>query len=236
MSEEVLCLYAQFLSRAITIGAIRNYLNGVRLFHLFQGVDYPHHLSFPLKLTINGLAKLSAHTPRQAQAITVTILQRVFHVLNDDNPLEWVIYCAALFSFFLLARLSNILPNSAASFDSSRDLCRRNIQFIDSYIAVIFNWTKTIQCRERRLVIPMVPIPGSPLCPVSAFHKMLQLFPASDTSPAFCFVRRSKLVSLTKAVFLAKFRELLGRADVAAAHLYTGHSFRSDGETISFCT
>ena len=136
-SENVLCLYVQFLSRTLTVGAIRNYLNGVCLFHLFHGIDYPHHSSFPLKLTLLGLAKSSTHTSMQALPITVSVLRRVFHVLHPDTALEWVVYCAALFAFFLIARLSNILPVSTARFDPSRDLCCCNVQFIDSYIAVI---------------------------------------------------------------------------------------------------
>ena len=181
-----------------------------------------------------GLAKLSTHSPTQALPITVPILRSVFLVLRSDQPLEWVMYCAALFAFFLVARLSNILPSSVGRFDPSRDLCRRNVQFIDPYPAVIFSWSKTIQCRERRLVIPLVPISRSPLCPVSAFHHMSQLFPASVTSPAFCYFRGSKLVPLTKSVFVRKFRELLTRANVTAAQLYTGHSFRRGGASYAF--
>ena len=35
------CLYVQFLSRTLTPPSIRNYLSGVKLLHLFSGVDYP---------------------------------------------------------------------------------------------------------------------------------------------------------------------------------------------------
>jgi len=135
---------------------------------------------------------------------------------------------------FLTARLSNILPASATRFDPSRDLCHRNIQCVDSYIVVIFYWSKTIQCRERRLGIPLVPISGSPLCPVSAFHKMIDLVPTSSTSPAFCHHHRSQLVPLTKSIFLRTFRELLVRANVPAAACYRKHSFRRGGATYAF--
>ena len=119
ISEHVLCLYAQFLSCTLTVGAIHNYLNWVRLFHLFHGTDNPHLSSFPLRLTLLGLAKSSTHTPSQALAISVPVLHRVFHVLQLGNTLEWVVYCATLFAFFLLVNLSNILPTSAFRFDQS---------------------------------------------------------------------------------------------------------------------
>ena len=90
----------QFLSRTLTVGAICNYLSGVRLFHLFHGIDYPHHSSFPLKLTLSGLAKSSTHTPTQALPITVPVLRRVFHVLHPYTALEWVVFCAALLCLF----------------------------------------------------------------------------------------------------------------------------------------
>ena len=99
---------------------------------------------------------------------------------------------------------------------------------------VIFYWSKTIRCRERQLVIPLVPISGSPLCPASAFHKMIDLVPASSTSPAFCYHLGSQLMPLTKSVFIRTFRKLLVRAHVPAATCYTGHSFRWGGTTYAF--
>ena len=227
VSENVLCLYVQFLSRTLTVGSIRNYLNGV---HLFHGVEYPHHSSFPLKLTFMGLAKLSTHTPTQALPFYAAFFSFCVPIRRSSG------WCIALryLPFSSLLDYPIFCHLQSADLILRVILCRCNVQFIDPYLAVIFSWSKTIQCRERRLVIPLVPISGSPLCPVSAFHHMSQLFPASVTSPAFCCFRGSKLVPLTKSVFVRKFRELLTRAYITAAQLYTGHSFRRGGASYAF--
>jgi hypothetical protein len=39
-------------------------------------------------------------------------------------------------------------------------------------------WSKTIQCGERTLYIPLVEIPNSSLCPVKAYINMITLIPA----------------------------------------------------------
>ena len=65
---------------------------------------------------------------------------------------------------------------------------------------------------------------------------MLQFIPAGGTSPAFCYDHNSRLIPLTKAAFILKFRELLVWAHVPSAARYTGHSFRRGGATYAFCS
>ena len=57
------------------------------------------------------------------------------------------------------------------------------------------------------------------------------MFPAPDGSPVFAYKQHSKLVPLTKALFVHKFRELLARAQVSSSTLFSGHSFRRGGAT-----
>lgn len=233
-NSNIICLYAQFLSFSITPQSIRNYLNGVRLLHLYLGEEFPFLKDFIVKVTLKGISRLVSHTPKQALAITISSLLNMHEVLNMDCLHELVVFTAALFAFFLLARLSNILPVSASKFDVGKDLCRRNIFFIDGHLVVVFNWTKTIQHGERQLVIPLVSIPSSPLCPVKAYTRMVSLIPASSISPAFVFPVQGNLKVLTKSSFIETFRKLLVRAEIPLANSYTGHSFRRGGATWAF--
>jgi hypothetical protein len=52
---------------------------------------------------------------------------------------------------------------------------------------ITIQWSKTIQLGERTLVIPLVYIPDSPLCPVQAYLNIQSLVCFSDDSPAYCF-------------------------------------------------
>jgi hypothetical protein len=47
------------------------------------------------------------------------------------------------------------------------------------------NRSKTIQFGERLLIIPIVAIPGSSLCPVKAYLNMVKLVPAVNDAPAY---------------------------------------------------
>ena len=54
---------------------------------------------------------------------------------------------------------------------------------------IVFKWSKTIQYGQRILIIPLIEIPDSILCPVSAYKRMCELTPATKKNPPFCNLR-----------------------------------------------
>ena len=58
--------------------------------------------------------------------------------------------------------------------------------------------TKTIQFGERLLHIPLLRIHDSPLCPVSAYLRMIRVVPARRSCPVFLIFGPKGLVPLTK--------------------------------------
>jgi hypothetical protein len=60
-------------------------------------------------------------------------------------------------------------------FDERKQLCRKNIKYDRSKGMLIFDmcWSKTIQCGEETLYIPLVEIPNSSLCPVKAYINII---------------------------------------------------------------
>ena len=65
-SLQTICLYCQFLSRSLTPPSIRNYLSGVRLFHLMLGFPFPHLSAHELQVTLRGIERLAQHHPQRA--------------------------------------------------------------------------------------------------------------------------------------------------------------------------
>ena len=63
---DTVCLYVQFLSRTLSPPSIRNYLSGVKLFHLFSGLEYSFSKEFVLSLALRGIARAAQHTPLRA--------------------------------------------------------------------------------------------------------------------------------------------------------------------------
>ena len=180
---DTVCLYVQFLSRTLSPPAIRNCLSGVKLLHLFSGFEFLFNKDFLLSLTLRSIARNALHTPRRAPPVTPDVFYHISKVLDFENdPLSSALFCAFLFTFLLMAPLANIVTRSRQCFDPSRHLTRRDIATNQHGLIVTFKCTKTLQFGERKLHIPWVRLPGSPLCPVSAYHRMIRLVPASSVS------------------------------------------------------
>ena len=100
-SVETVCVYAQYLSRRFksTI-SIKNYVNGVRLLHLYTGFEFDIHQSFEYKLLMKGLARIKNHRVKRAAAISPSILLDLFHVMDLRDPLNLACWVTYLLSFF----------------------------------------------------------------------------------------------------------------------------------------
>ena len=116
----------QFLSRTLTPASIRNYLNGVKLLHLFTGADYPFTKDFILSLTLRGIARNALHTPRRAPPVTPSILlsipmflivkvirvRRLFFVPFYLRFILWLVSltsCLSLLNHLILAAISPVV-------------------------------------------------------------------------------------------------------------------------------
>lgn len=134
-----------------------------------------------------------------------------------------------------MSRLANIVPASLKSFDPHRNLTRGDISVTGSGLLVTFKCTKTIQFGERLLCIPSLQISGSPLCPVAAYQRMIDLVPARRSSPVFLIPGPAGLVPLTKRSFVSHFRSCLSSAGTSNAHGCRGHSFQCGAASWAFC-
>lgn len=231
---ETVCLYAQFLARSfVSVEAIRSYLSGVKQLHLFAGAQYPHTGAFALKLTLRGLEKLFQHRPQRAAAITPELLLELHKLLNLSKPHHAVMWCLFLFAFFLMARSSNLVPKSAASFDAQKQLLRRDIFCLDNLLLVALKWSKTNQVGSRVVQVPLLPLAAHPLCPISAFTRMCELVPAPGEAPAFCLRRGTKFRPVTYLEFQTFLKNLI-KASGRNPAIFSSHSFRRGGATWAF--
>ena len=234
-SLETLCLYCQFLSRSMIPASVRNYLSGVKLLHLLAGQDISLFKSYELTIIFKGLQRLAKHVPSRAPPVTPEILLQLVSLVDFTNPVEVTFMSAFLFTFFLLARVSNIVPRTSASFNPSLHLCRGDIVLTSTGLVVLFKHTKTIQFGKRRLLLPLLRMPNSLLCPVQIFEHMCSLVPATLQSPAFLQLTQSgRMVPVTKSQYVAFFRALLRRAGIPDYLSFRGHSFRRGAASWAF--
>ncbi|VDI05547.1 Hypothetical predicted protein [Mytilus galloprovincialis] len=197
--------YAQFLSRSFkSTDSIRNYINGVKIMHFYLDLPFPPLDNFEFKLLMAGISRVKQHCPRQARPITPDLLKEMLKFLDLDNCTDIVYWCLFFFAFFLMSRKSNLVPDSVDSFDCKRQLTRGKVFMHERVAIVVFEWTKTIQCGERILKIPLVKIDDSILCPVTAYNRMCRMIPAPEESPAFVIKRNASLKTVTYKQFQSK--------------------------------
>ena len=108
-----------------------------------------------------------------------------------------------------MARLADIVPPSLKKFDPRRHLTRGDVAMTTHGLLVTFKCTKIIQFGERLLHIRLLGIPGSPLCPVSAYRRMIELVPALRYCPVFLLPGPSGIMPLTQRSFVSQLRTCL---------------------------
>ena len=111
-SLQTICLYCQFLSRSMTPPSVRNYLSGVKLLHLTLGFEFPDLSAHEIKITLRGIERLALHHPHRAPPITPSLLSTLVSCGVDFDSSDVTFSCAFLFAFFLIARISNLVPDS----------------------------------------------------------------------------------------------------------------------------
>ena len=88
-------------------------------------------------------------------------------------------------------------------------------------------WSKTIQFRERQLLIPILQLShGHPLWSVHAYERHILEFPVSQPSPAFLHYRKDHDIPITRSTFTDKLRKVLSHAGFPA-NKFSGHSFHT---------
>ena len=228
-SANTLCLFAQFLSRTFkSVGAIRNYISGTRLLNILQRHPCPSFSDIDLRLSLKGLNRLKSRAVHQAFPMTPYILSQIYNRLDFSRVVDTVMWALCTLAFFTLSRKSNLVATSSHSFD--RQLRRADIKLCTFGILVHFNWSKTIQFRERRLSIPVVSIPGSVLCPVRAYFNMIKRIKVPQSSPAFVWPNNKGVTYKQFHTFLRSYLTKLGYDCTK----YSSHSFRRGGATWAF--
>ena len=140
--------------------------------HYLLGYSVDHINGFLINLGLRGIARTNPYRIRQAQAITPDHLLQMATFLDFTKPIDLVYWCLFLFAFFLFARKSNLVPTSRKDRKEKKFLLRKDVKFGNDHLLIHMKWYKTIQFGERVLEKPLIAIPGSVLCPVSAYKRM----------------------------------------------------------------
>ena len=205
----------------------------MRLFHLLQNTPCTALDSFEVSLTKKGLKRVLGLATHQKSPITPALLLQFKSHLDLTTPADAAIWCLFTVAFFSFLRKSNLTVSSPSSFDPTRHLCRDDITFTSHGAVLRIKWTKTLQHKDRLLLVPLPRIPGSALCPVSAIVQYFTLVPAPDYAPFFSIPSHGSLRPLTHDVFSKAIKSHISSIGLSPSD-FSPHSFRRGGATFAF--
>jgi len=229
-----LSLYAQFLARSFkSPDSIKNYIKGVKTLYIL--LDKPTKIfdELGLKMTLKGIARLKKHVPKRAEPVTPKILLEIHSLLDMSIHLHAVFWSLFLIAFFSMSRKSNLVF-TPGKYSPNHIISRGDIKISKSRLILTFRSSKTLQFGKKLHMVPLVAVPGSPLCPVSAYKNMCSLVNIPADKPAFSMLNsKTTSVPITYSKFQGFFRSVLSILGYQAGK-FSSHSFRRGGATWAF--
>ena len=190
--------------------------------------------SYRVRSLMKGVNRVIGAPPKRKLPITPDILLSIHAVLDFSISFNVALWAAMLVAFFTFLRKSSLVPRSVKQFSSKLHLCYSCVEQSRDGCVVSVRHTKTIQCHERVLKIPIPRIEGSVLCPVSSLDCMRKNVPVvHDDMPLFSYLHEGKLTCLTYSTFVKALKHSIAACGYDAS-LYSGHSFRRGGATYAF--
>ena len=155
--------YVAYLARKLKFSSLKQYLNIICLMHMEQGLPNPLEENHRLQLLLRGVRRVKGDSTTRKLPITPLLLLKIRLVLDLQDPNSTVFWAACLTTFFGMLRRSNVLPTPP--FSDTKHLSREDVLAYSWGLALKIRWSKTIQFRERELLVPLPHLPGHPLDP-----------------------------------------------------------------------
>jgi len=233
-STLIISRYIAYISLRISTSSIPPYLNIIRLLHMEAGLSDPFQSNFHISSLIKGVHRHLASPPKQKLPITPAILLQMHAHLDFSRPILVSFWAACLVAFYSFFRKSTLLAKSS-SHSCKTEFCIRDLIISPTTALLNVKHTKTLQFFNRLVQVPLPHIPNSPLCPISALHKLLSLLSGAPPSLSlFSYpLPGGGFSHLTYPSFSKLLGIVLGQSGISPS-LYSGHSFRRGGASFAF--
>ena len=201
-SGDTLVRFSTYLivQRNCSIPVVKNYLSTIRRYHkLFLDLDIPSPTQYlPLVSTLRGGAKYLGRNVQQKHPVTAHMLAALTLTLPPESPYRTIYNLL----FFGLPRVGNILPYTRNSFSQLTHLTWRKLLMCNDGIIISLWVTKTIQCFERDLRIPISDSPDKPhFCVRTGLVEKRGMpgYPTGLDQPVFNVFRGGRWYPMTRA-------------------------------------
>jgi hypothetical protein len=187
-NEFVLADYAAYLANnGVKASSIKTYLTAIFAFQQLHGGPHPARDSLRLKVVLKGIKRAQSYTPSSKHPLTPVELLKLKACLDWSSSLHRTFWACLVVGFWSFLRGGNLVQKSAKKFDPAKHLSALNLSRNERGFLISLNRTKTVQFNERRLIIPLLSVPGNALCPEVALEAMWALCPMPESGSLFCF-------------------------------------------------
>ncbi len=130
-----------------------------------------------VKTLLKGVKREKGSQVNRKLPITPDILYRMAAILDLNVSEQLTFWTACLISFFGMLRKSSLFPRDPRN---SSHLSVRHCAFHDWGLAIVLEYSKTIQCKERKAFIALPWHNDKLLCPARTLIKSLSLAGCSN--------------------------------------------------------
>lgn len=222
--------YARYVANTVTsYETVQNYLSGVRTLHELGGFPVPGTQEPNIRHIMRAIRQELAHPIKQAEPMTTTMLKDIYNFVQLTDEFQIVCYTALLVGFYLFLRKSNLVPDSKTSFDGEKQLTRADVEIGNNLVLVVVKWSKTIQYKQKELLLPLLPARDLAICPVFWLKLMQKKVRASGNEPLFSLTKNGNgFAPLTYGQLAGQLKEWVERTGVSPDR-YTLHGLRKGG-------
>ena len=233
INVESISLYIAYLvAQKRAYGTALNHISSLKHAHHLAGYELTWSSDYHFQLLLRGVKRFLGQAVSRKSPMTPSILHGAFDLFNFRIPLHAAMWALFLVAFFTFLRKSNLVPDNTRQI-SSKVITRANLVFTSAGANIHVSATKTIQCQQRSLILPIPAIPGSRLCPILALRRHLAINPGPVSAPLFSVFSGSGLAPITSKQFCVFLCRVLSKLHLDPL-LYFPHSFRGGGATFAF--
>ena len=209
-SRETLVAFFELFSTTATYDHLKNVQSSIKFLHKALNLPYVED-DFQINNILQSIKRKLAKVPFQVLPITPSILIDLYKFINIEKPFDLALWCSFLVSFYCLFRKANVVPKCTDKFDPKKELSRQKLMILDDCVLVYNNFSKTNQFMTRESILPLCSHKKKALDPV--FH-LKKLFSTDIPShfPAFSFIEKGHVKSITYSIFTTKLKDLLNLA------------------------
>ena len=219
-------LFTANLSQKIKASSNKVYLSGVRSLHIEQGYNNPLENCFRLERVQRGIKRCQGTGTRQRLPITISILRKLYQILNFNDYADALFWAACLTGFFGFLRCGEF-TTKASHVDINTSLSLADLQvhkhLNPSVMLINIKPSKTDQFRRGHLL--RIGASGTHICAVRALMNYLH-HRGDSPGPLFLLQNGHPLSRTTFCTWLSEAMTRIGETGQ-----YLGHSFRIGAAT-----